>query len=308
MISINKILFVLALIILLPVSSNSQCGCVGGAAIGGLTLIGGTANAGVLREDYFRTTLFYSYAFGNQFYRADSYADKDQVDYYETHYSGLLAAYGLTDALTIESEIGYFPQKMQDYDIGKIQSSGFSHVIISAKYNVFNSIVNETEVTLGGGGKIPLGISESIDYQYVHSSSGAFGINFQAFLHKGYKKQGLHLFLINRSEYNLKNKNNFQYGASYNTSFFVTKALLDNLTGLLEIRNDIREKDKIQDIIQKNTGGLFFHISPQLNYTIGSFNISALFDYPFYQYYNGYQLGNNYSIALNLTWQTKIGR
>ena len=80
MISINKILFVLVFIILLPVNSNSQCGCVGGAAIGGLTLIGGTANAGVLREDYFRATLFYSYAYGNQFYRADSYADQDQVD------------------------------------------------------------------------------------------------------------------------------------------------------------------------------------------------------------------------------------
>ena len=312
MISINKILLVLVFIILLPVNSNSQCGCVGGAAVGGLTLIGGTANAGVLRENYFRTTLFYSYAFGNQFYRADSYAEKDQVDYYETHYNGLLAAYGLTDALTIESEIGYFPQKMQDYDIGKIQSSGFSHIMISAKYNVFNSMVNETEITLGGGGKIPLGISESIDYLHVHSSTGAFGINFQAFLHKGYKKQGLHLFLINRTEYNFNNKNDYKYGASYNTSFFITKALLNNLTGLLEIRNEIRTRDDctINEIYQKevreNTGGLFFHISPQLNYTIGSFNISALFDYPFYQYYNGYQLGNNYSLALNLTWQTKL--
>ncbi len=306
-----KKIFVLIIIYLFTTEIVfSQCGCLGGAAVGGLTPIGGTANVGLLRENYFRSSLFYSYAYGNQFYTGASKTEKDIVDHYQTHYTALMLGYGLTQDLTVEAELGYFPQKLQDFGTDDVTGSGFSHTSLYAKYNIFNSIVNEWEVTLGAGAKLPLELKKEDVPQHVRASTGAYGLIFQAFLHKGFKKHDIHLFLINRSEYNFENADDYQYGPSFNSSFYFTHGITKTLTGILELRNEIRMKDKLkseyQEIFGMYTGGVFFHIAPQLNYTLGQFNFSALFDYPFYQYYNGIQLGNNYSLALNVTWQTKL--
>lgn len=300
------IILIFVFIFLCSGKSMSQCGCLGGAAVGGLTPIGGTANVGLLREGFLRTSLFYSFAFGNKFY-PDDYPEEDKlVNYYESHYTGLVIGYGLSEDFTIESEIGYFPKKLQDYKTEPLESSGFSHVALSGKYKIFSSLVNEMEATVGAGVKIPLSTKTDNLPQHINASTGAYGISFQAFLHKGFKKQGWHLFLINRTDLNFTNENEYKYGNSYNTSFYITKGLNESFTAMLEFRNEMRSKDKIKGQINYNSGGMFFHIAPQLNYSFSSFNISALFNYPFYQQYYGYQLGNNYSIAINLTWLTNI--
>ncbi|MFH1049529.1 MAG: hypothetical protein V1779_01205 [bacterium] len=299
---------IILILIYLVANENaiSQCGCLGGAAVGGLTPIGGTANVGLLRTDYFRASLFYSYAYGDKFYRGDNRAEKDIVDHYETQFSALLLGYGLTQDITIEAELGYFPKKLQDFETNDATGSGLSHTTLYAKYNVFNSIVNEIEFTFGAGTKLPLELKKENIPQHVRASTGAYGLIFQAFLHKGFKKQDMHIFLINRSEYNFVNQNDYQYGPSFNTSLYFTRGITKSLTGILELRNELRLKDKINGKIHEDSGGMFFHLSPQINYTLGQFNFAVLFDYPFYQYYNGYQLGNNFSAALNVTWQTKF--
>ena len=73
----KNILILIIIYLFSTAISYSQCGCLGGAAVGGLTPIGGTANVGLLREDYLRSSLFYSYANGNQFYRGASKTEKD---------------------------------------------------------------------------------------------------------------------------------------------------------------------------------------------------------------------------------------
>ncbi|ROL62243.1 hypothetical protein D9V86_01705 [Bacteroidetes/Chlorobi group bacterium ChocPot_Mid] len=297
------------LILLITVTSTylySQCGCVGGAAVGGLTPIGGTANVGLLREDYFRASLFYSYSYGDKFFRGDARAEKDIVEHYETQFSSLMLGYGFTEDITLETEIGYFPRKLQDFGSNNAEGSGLSHLSVIGKYNLFSSIVKEIEFTMGLGARLPLELKQENLPQHVRPSTGAYGIIFQAFFHLGNKKADMHFFVINRSEYNFENKSEYQYGPTVNTSLYYTKGILKNLTGIIELRNEYRLKDKINGEEHKDSGGLFFHVAPQINYTLGQFNVSALFDYPIYQYYNGYQLGNNYTIGLNFTWMTRL--
>jgi hypothetical protein len=303
---IIRIITEILILILICKTADAQCNCLGGAAVGGLTPIGGTANMGVMRDNYLRLSLFYNYAYGDNFFRRDSYAEKDLADYYITHYSSLTAAYGINNEFTIETEIGYFPLKLQEYDVIKLESHGLSHLSLTGKYNVFNSIVNETELTLGAGLKLPLSLKTESVPQHVRASTGAYGFTLFAFLHKGFKDHGTHLFLINRSDYNFENRNKYQYGQTYNTSFFITQGISEALTALLEIRNEIRSQDYIDGNLNIDSGGWFFHFSPQINFTYKSLNLALYFDYPFYQYYYGYQLGNNYSTGLNFTWQTKL--
>lgn len=302
----RNIIYLILLLTIYSTTVYGQCGCVGGAAVGGLTPIGGTANVGLLRENFFRASLFYSYSFGDKFFRGDARAEKDIVDHYETQFSALMLGYGLAEDITVETEIGYFPKKLQDFGTYNVEGSGLSHLSLIGKYNLFSSIVKEMEFTLGLGARLPLEVKQENLPQHIKPSTGAYGIIFQAFFHLGNKKENMHFFMINRSEYNFENMSEYQYGPSINTSFYYTNGILKNLTAIMELRNEFRMKDKIKGEYHKDSGGLFFHIVPQINYTLSQFNFSALFDYPVYQYYNGYQLGNNYTIGLNVTWMTRF--
>jgi hypothetical protein len=288
-------------------NSFSQCACIGGAAVGGLTPIGGTANIGVLQKNYIRANIFYRYSFGDKYLNGDSPAQKVQENSYRTQFTGFSLAYGATDNLTIESGLGYFPETYQDYvNDTSLKSSGFSHLMISAKYNVYSSIMNEFEFTAGAGIRLPMPNSKKNLLQQVQPSTGAYGIVVNSFLHKGYKKQGLHFFLINSANINFENNNNFKYGNSFYNSFYTTKTIVENISAYVEIRNEIRLKDKFQTNDIKNSGGIFFFLSPQINYSINKFNFSIFYDYPIYQNVNDKQLGNNYSFGANITYQFKI--
>ncbi len=301
----NRFLIV-CLMIFAAYDAYSQCSCMGGAAVGGLTPVGGTVNIGVLREGFFRATTFYRYSAGDTYYRGDVIAEKGLIDNYHIHYMGLLFGYGVTNKFTLEAELGAFPQKFQDFNYYSLSGGGLSHVLISGKYNLFYSIRNEFEITAGIGGRLPLVIQEENLPQYVLPSTGAYGLVLQAFLHKGYKDHGLRFILIHRTDINAENNLDYQYGTGFYTSFYTAKNIFDAITGIIEIRNEYRLKDAYMGEVYDDSGGNIFIISPQINYVIGDFNISALFDYPFYKYYNGYQLANDFSFALNLTWQIKL--
>ncbi|MFP4368706.1 MAG: hypothetical protein ACLFR2_03920 [Candidatus Kapaibacterium sp.] len=297
---------IFVLIILTGYESFSQCSCIGGAAVGGLTPVGGTVNIGVLRDGFLRVSGLYKYSSGDEYYRGNSPAEKGLVENYHIHYTGLLAAYGISNKLTAELELGGFLQKNQDFGYYNLAGSGLSHMTVSAKYNIYHNIRYDYEITAGLGGRVPLNLKESNLPQHVLPSTGAYGLVFQAFIHKGFKDKGLRLFLIQRTELNAENDLDYRYGEGFYTSLFASKSISKGLSGILELRNEFRNKDEYLGEVNNDSGGSIFIISPQLNYVMGNFYLSALYDYPIYKYYNGYQLSNNSSFAINLTWQVKI--
>ena len=301
-----KISVFITIIFLCGYSLYSQCGCMGGAAVGGLTPLGGSANLGVLKENNLRTSVFFMNGYGNKYYSGDIITEPGLVKEYKFNYIGFNAGYGLTEDLTLELESGYFLQKMQDYYYSKLESSGFSHLNTSVKYNLYNSRVKELEYTAGIGARVPVNFSEANVPQNILPSTGAYGILFHSFLHKGFKNEGLHLFLINRAEINAINKHDYLYGYSIFSSFYISKSIFNNLVGILELRNEYRGKDRYNGSIIEDSGGLVFVASPQLSYKIDNFYISCNYDYPFYKYYNGKQLTNSYSFGIMLTWQINL--
>jgi hypothetical protein len=276
---------------------------LGGAAVGGITPIGGSANIGVLKEDNLRASLFFRNGYGNEYFSKDSKSTQGIVKEYLYDYIGINAGYGITEDMTVEIESGYFLLKMQDYYFEKLESSGFSHLNASIKFNLFNSYISQIEFTAGIGGRAPLDFSNSDTPQNVLPSTGAYGLILHSFLHKGYKKQGLHFFLINRAEINSKNKSEYLYGSSLFSSFYISQYLLYDLTAMLEISNEYRTKDNYLGSEIEDSGGSIFNVSPQLSYKVNNFYVTLMYDYPFYKYYYGKQLTNSYSFSLMLTWQ-----
>ncbi len=304
--TIKYLILIVIMLMSLDMSAFSQCSCMGGAAVGGLTPVGGTVNVGVLRKDYFRAAAFYRYSRGDTYYRNDSPAETGLVDSYHIHYTGLLVGYGLSNKLTLEAELGGFPEKYQDFKYFSLSSGGLSHILVSGKYNLYYDFRKEFEISAGAGLRAPLVTHEENLPQHILPSTGAYGAVFQLFIHKGFEQQGIRLILMHRTDINAENNLDYQYGTGFYTSLYLTKNIIDRLSGIVEIRNEFRLKDKYLGETYEDSGGNIFIISPQINYTIKDFNISALLDYPFYKNYNGYQLANDFSIAFNITWQTEL--
>jgi hypothetical protein len=304
---VDRILILSLLFALLPFNlSYSQCGCMGGAAVGGLTPVTGTTNIGVLRKGYSRVTTYYTYSYGNDYFSQDTKTGIGLVKEFYTSYLGLNLAYGISEDVTAEAELHYFINKTQDFQLYKLSSYGMSHIALYLKYNIISKIVNEIEWSVGLGGKIPTQSGSGNFPQHIQSSTGDFGIILQSFLHKGIKSEGLHFILANRLENNFENKNEYQYGISIINSIFITKLMMKDVTGIIELRSDIRMKDKLYGDYLDDTGSNTIALAPQIAYSINDLNLSILFDYPIYKYYNGNQLTKDYSIGAAITWQTDL--
>jgi len=72
-------------------------------------------------------------------------------------------------------------------------------------------------------------------------------------------------------------------------------------TTILQIRNEIRFKNRRESDPVEASGGVIFFLSPQINYSIKeTWNISVMGDLPVYQYLNGIQLGTKFGITFGL--------
>jgi hypothetical protein len=194
-----------------------------------------------------------------------------------------------------------------------------SDIVLSAKYNIYKNADADLEYTAGIGGRIPVSRENITDPdngnmvlpQYMQPSTGSYALVLHSFLHRDFYKLGFHFFLMNRFELSAENQNQYTFGPSLASSIFLTKLVLPDITAMLELRNEIRTTDKhVEDGIRSfvdNSGSNVFYISPQLNYNWNSFNISASFDIPFYQFYKGEQLGSKYAFAINLSYITNLG-
>jgi hypothetical protein len=91
----------------------------------------------------------------------------------------------------------------------------------------------------------------------------------------------------------------------FSVSAYFSKHLIYNWikgdwTTILQLRNEFRGKDNINDRIVESTGGYSLLLMPQINYTIKEkWNISLIGNIPFYQYFNGIQLATKFGIVLN---------
>lgn len=267
---------------------------------------GGTTNLGILSEKTIRANLYYRFSKSDDYYNGDIKIPNGLVKNGKFEFIGYNIGYGISNRLLIEAEGGYFLNKSQEYEIDIIKSNGFTNHLVSLKYNIIDKFERGFELTLGGGLKFPF-TTKPFAYRNVivpydlQPATGALGYAIHLFFNYDINDNAK-LFLIHRAEINQQNDENYKYGEVFLTSVFISHRIIENLTGILQLRNEIKAKDKLQDKLMPNSGGYLLFLCPQLNYNIDALNITAIFDYPVYKYYNGKQLSNNFSIALNLSY------
>ena len=311
----KKYLLVIA-VILFATKSYSQCCSAGGA-------IGGSSNVGTVDKKNLRWTAFYRHSISEDYFRSSKIEVPVGVflDKAYFNYVGSTFAYGITNRLTAELELGYFLNKTQVYnrsDLDNISGSGISNGVVSFKYNLLHNLAKNFDFTAGLGVKLPFPVNSKIKGGYsidVLPSTGTFGGVAHSILSKKFPTINFRIMLINRFEYNtvntsdyntLSNKN-YQFGKTLSSSLFLTKKIVKNLTGIVQVRHEYRTHDKRNGNIEVNTGGILYIISPAINYTIfKTWNLSVAYDTPIYRSYDGKQFANKYSITGSISKQFSL--
>lgn len=285
--------------------------------------VGGTTNIGILDKKAFRIISFYRHSKSSGYWQGSRKSDFNFVKSANFNYAGAVISYGLLNKLTLETELGYYINKSQTYNIEPEYTNtgyGLNNSVLSVKYNILGKTENSFEWTTGFGAKLPF----TTQYQIVNNvelprdvqpSTHAFGIVAQSFLYKGFSEKGLRLFFINRYEANYPDQQRFKFGNSLLSSFFVSKRIKQsNWALILQVRHEYRAMD-VRDADNSNCAGCFatgtyvnssggnlIFVAPQINYSLAKkWNLSLLADLPVYRNYNGTQLGNKFAFALYLS-------
>lgn len=289
--------------------------------------MGGDANQGVLNKNSARLIGVLKNSVSNDYYEGSKKSSgKSFVDRGSFRFSGITLAYGLFKKITIESEIGYFLSKKQEYNtsLGKKEliGTGLSDLAFIGKYRIVSASASQFELTAGVGYKMPVGQHQQrnengillpID---VQPTSGAHGYLGTLFLYKGFIEKKLRFFLTSRVQITpydvvfseVVPDKYYRFGNFYTTSLFTSYSLTHRWSMVLQARHEYRTKDiyKFEGDAgyrtYESSGGQKIFIVPQVIFEIRQgFNASAIFDFPVYQFYNQKQLATAYAGAFTLS-------
>ncbi|MBN2519231.1 MAG: hypothetical protein JXB17_01900, partial [Bacteroidales bacterium] len=258
---------------------------------------------------------FYKFGVGKHYYEKDKRSDFNLISRSYYNYASSIIGYGITNKITLETEMGYFLNKSQEYNttpVYTLTGKGFSNIITLIKYNLYTNHDDRRYYSAGFGVKIPC----SRAYQSVNNielpvdvqpTIGAYGVVLNSIFVKENSGKGRRFFITNRLETNLPNKKKYLLGAAVFNSVYISKHLMapwvkGDWTLIFQFRNEIRARDKIEGAIKESSGSIIFLIVPQINYVLKEkWYFSAMVDVPVYQYFIGTQLGATLGVTASIS-------
>lgn len=232
------------------------------------------------------------------------------------NFSYLNLTYGISNKLRITADLGYFINKSETISNYNRLTQGIADATLGLIYNTYKS--DDKMFDLFQTAKITLpigqfkqeydGIVLPIDFQ---PSSGNYKYNIGLIASKRFEKSDFSLnstISIEESE-TIETESTFhKYGNLYNISLSGICNIYQNITGLLQLRAEYREK-ALSGLKSKNniysyipaSGGTLLYISPQINYNINNWNFSAQLSLPIYKNVNGEQLTNKYYFTFGIS-------
>lgn len=291
-------------------TSFPQC-CSTGSPVGASVYIG------VLGKNSLRLIAYYRYNFSDIYYQGTSKTkENNQLSNSSYNFAGFTVGYGITRRLTLETDLGYFINKTQVFNTINYKETGFglANGGVTLKYGAFVKPARQIEFTVGAGFRYPFsGKPEEIDgvqlSRDVQPSTNACALSGLLFFNKGFPAITLKVFSINRYDHNFEDPLHYKYGDVLMNSVFVSKQIVKNLLGIVQVRGEYRQPDEDTHDVRVNTGNYLLLVVPQVSYSIaGKWNLSVLCDIPVYKNYTGKQLTPTYSIAVSLTRDISLSK
>jgi len=287
---------------------NAQCCSAGNPASNG--------GSGSMAKNSLSISSTYINSFSDTYYVGDVIYDGEtwisHLENTKFDFGLLNFSYGLSNKLSISTELGYFINKSIDYTLidATRKAGGLGDAAIDLKYQVANLKKHLASITASVKTSVPIGQFDQIDKNVIlpidiQPSSGSFKLKTALSLSKRFygSKFSLNSFIstefsqrinTDRTDYKYGNLYSFVLSTSHNTTKKINTGLGLNFT--------IREKARNRDLIVGATGGTFINVQPRISYLLpDNFGISTSVNIPIYRNVNGIQLTNKYILVLGVS-------
>ena len=258
----------------------------------------------------------YKYSTSDTYYNGSGPISIDFIDKAYFNYLNLQLIYGITSRLSVQTDLGYFINKTEDYSKeGWTQSRGFGlgDAALTVKYLAYKNFSKKFSIVPSIGIKLPIGVfDQEVDNVKlpitVQPSSGSYKYLLNVYMNKGFNNPKWNLGFFGSFEYaQLIDSENFyyKYGNSYLFSIIGSYLLKEKFNLGLEVRSDNRGKSQREDDkIVESSGYNIVYTIPHLSYSIAKkWQISINAEIPVYRYYNGIQMGNKFSVSAQLSYR-----
>ncbi len=317
MVKINSTVLTILLILIIWILTNkigqTQC-----CSAGNPFFYGEQAN---ISHKQLQVIAGYKYSLSDQYYHKDGKVDIDFIDKAYFNYLNLQLIYGLTRKFSIQTDLGYFINRTEQYKMEgweTINGYGIGDAGLTIKYLAYNSFRRKISIIPSVGIKFPIGVfDQEVDHVKlpitVQPSSGSFKYLLNLYLSKTFKKSKFNLGFFGSAEFpQLIDSEYFyyKYGNLFLFSLVGSYYLSDKLTLGFEVRNENRNKaTREDDQIVESSGYNIIYAVPHISYTFAKqWFIAINADIPAYKYYNGIQLANKFAVSARLSFRINFDK
>ncbi|CAN5251985.1 hypothetical protein BH23BAC2_BH23BAC2_15640 [soil metagenome] len=242
-----------------------------------------------------------------------------------THSVLLNVGYSFTDRLSIETLFSWVNQSRTITQFGNknfTETSGIGDAVFLIKYAFPELLLSNSALTLGMGGKAPLGDSDLKTENGIQLTadlqpgSGAWdGIGWASYVvNPDFRPSGnitgsLTYRLTGRNNSYLNNTSTYEFGdelqvnLGYIDQFFLLRTLVS--PGLI-FKYRKAQRDQVDGLDLPNTGGDWIFVRPEAGVLLsGNFNLNLRMELPLYSHVEGTQLTPTSRITLGLTYSLK---
>lgn len=293
-------------------NSFAQC-CSMGNPLAGLAKVDDT----VARQ--LQLNVYFKHGYNDTYFRKNVKLINYGI-YSESGYDfvGLAISYAVNGRFTLEHENGYYLRKEIRYinpELDALVKNGYgwSNGMLGFKYMLV-ALDNERVRVYGGAGiKYPysreLFSIQNVDLPIeLQPSTGAWGYMGQLLISKQINSTSI-LSLGHRSEFNLKNKFDYQYGSMHTSILSLDGKLNRNVFYSAGVRSEYKVSDKTPTNAKlASEGSNLLILAPRIGYSLKGFSIALFGDVPVYKYYFGEQLSIQYAVGLSVSKSLSLAR
>lgn len=253
----------------------------------------------------------YRYSHSGKYYTKDArFTGLPFQEIAYSNYAELQIGYGITNWLTVLTDLGYFFNKtLETPGIDSYKGYGLGDLGFYAKFNAYSNSRLRLTVSPTVGVKFPVGVfDQEVDNVQlpisVQPSAGGYRYLANLFVSKGFGKVSLAGFASYEYSMLIESENfYYKYGGQWIAALYFNYRPWKRITIDLQVRNEYRAKStRENDGIVESSGYDVIFFTPQLTYAFRhDWYVSAYGDIPLYKYYNGIQMSFGYAISLRIT-------
>jgi hypothetical protein len=225
-----------------------------------------------------------------------------------------MLAYSFLPRFEVAATLGCFHRKAEYYNLDNFKeliANGIGDLNLQVRTVLWKDAITRIQLAGIGGITIPVGVFDLVENGVklpvqLQPSSGAVKYQAGLFAFKEFSSLQMGLFAQFQAEFaqTINSANfNYHYGNYYLAALGSSVKINKILSAAIQVRGEIREMaEREGNQIIETTGSKVVFLSPQCTFRISqSWSASFVPMFPVYKYYNGVQLANNWSFALQLS-------